>query len=74
MNLEAGFLPRRKIGAERERDPSGQFALQFEQVRDLAIVGIIPNMLIGPRVDQLRIDPHPIAFAPDGTFKDVSYA
>ncbi len=74
MNLETGFLARREIGAKRESDPPRQLALELEQICDLAIVGIVPNMLIGPGIDQLRIDPDPIAFAPDRAFHDVSHA
>ena len=74
MNLEAGFFARRQVGAERESDPPRQLALELEQIGDFAIVGIVPNMLICPGIDQLGVDPHPITFAPDGALHDVGHA
>ena len=74
MDLQAGFFARRKIGAQGERDPARQLGLEREEIGDLAIVGVVPNVEIGAGVDQLGIDPHPVRLAPHGPFHHVGDA
>jgi len=46
-------------------DRSSHATLQFKYSGQVALIGMSPNMLIGPRIDQLCGDPYTIAFAND---------
>ena len=74
MNLKLGLFLRRQIGAQGEGDPARQLGLEREQVGDLAIERIVPNVKIGARVDELGVDPHPVRVSPHGSFENVSDA
>src|SRR6185436_14581303 len=74
MNLKTFFFARGKIGSQREGNPTSQFALQFEQIGDLAIVGLVPNVLISSSIDQLSVDSDPIAFPTNRAFENVGNA
>ena len=71
MNLQAGLFPRRQVGPKCKSDPPGELALELEQIGNLAVIGVVPDMLICPGIDQLRVDSHAIAFAPDRSFHDI---
>ena len=73
MQLQAFLFTWREVGAQRERDPPRQFTLEREQIGDLAIVSIVPDVQICPGVDQLGVDPHPIAGASHRAFQDVGH-
>ena len=45
-----------------------------EKIRQFAIESFGPNVGIGPRVDQLRIHPHPVARSAHRAFEDVGDA
>ena len=64
MRLETLFFLRRKIRAQREGDSAREFRLQCEQIRNLAIIGVVPDVPVGARVDELCVDPHAVRFAP----------
>ena len=72
MHLQTLFLPWRKVRAQRKGDPTGQFTLEREKIGDLAIVGVVPNVQVGPGIDQLSVDAHPIAGPSHRAFQDVS--
>ena len=56
------------------RDFFGNLTLNGEHVRQIAIVGLRPEMRIGPRVDQLRVDADTVASALHAAFKHMGDA
>jgi hypothetical protein len=56
------------------RNACNNVVLQFEQVIHPAIVSLRPDMAHRLRLDQLRIDAHPVAGPTHAAFEDVPYA
>jgi hypothetical protein len=52
----------------------GDLALDGEDIGQIAIVGLCPQMRVGPRVEQLRIYPHFIGRALHAPFDDMCHA
>jgi hypothetical protein len=50
------------------------FALHLEHVRQRAVVGLGPAVLVGARVDQLHVDAHGVLGALHAAFEDVGDA
>ena len=61
----------RELGLELLRDCFGDLTLNGEHVRQIAIVGLRPEMRIGPRVDQLRVHADTLANALHAAFKHM---
>jgi hypothetical protein len=68
------LLATRQLGLQRFSDSFGDLALNPEDVSQLAIITLSPEMGIGLRVNQLNIDPHLIGHFLDATLKNVRYA
>ena len=62
------------FGGDDRRDAMGDLVLKVEDVLDLAVVALRPQMMPGGRVDQLRGDAQPIAAFAYATFEDVTRA
>ena len=48
-----------------------KLTLNCEQICRRPIVGLCPNVCIGPSIDQLRINAEPVPRPLDGTFNDI---
>ena len=48
--------------------------MQLEQVRNVLLEAFGPEMRAGRRVDELRVDPHPVLIALHRAFEDVANA
>ena len=63
------------LGQELElqcrHDRLGNFILDGEDVREVAVVAVGPNVVAGLAVDQLGVDPNPIAGLADAAFQHV---
>src|ERR1700727_3564613 len=59
---------------KRAREATAHFAQKFEQVRDIVLESIRPDLRVGFRVDQLRVDEHPVLIALPRAFEGVGYA
>ena len=70
-HLQAGHLARRKIGPQRPNDTFGQLGLDREEVGQFAIECLRPDVVVGPRVDELGIDPDAVAGASHRAFEDM---
>ena len=63
-----------KLGLQRLGDCFGDFALDPEDVDELAVVGIGPQMRIAGRLDKLDVDAHLIGSFLDAALQDVGHA
>ena len=63
-----------ELGLQRFRDSYGDLALNAEDVSQLPVVGVCPEVGIGLCINQLHIDPHLIGCLLHATFKNVRYA
>ena len=61
--LDRGLRLGRKLRLKVVSDSLCNFALNGENIREVAIIRLSPKMRVGPRVDQLRIHPHAIGCA-----------
>src|SRR5439155_1491438 len=59
---------------QRSRNLLRQLALNLENVEQLAVVGLAPQLLRGPWIDQARNDPHPRPGPTDASFEDRRHA
>ena len=62
---------RDQVAAQRSDDRVGDFVLDREDVGQLAIVGLRPQVTVVHRVDQLRGDAHVVAGLAHAAFEDV---
>ena len=67
---EKSCFGRAKLHLQRVDDLERDLVLQRENVGEIAVVALAPEMPAGSRVDQLRSDPDAIAGAADRTFQD----
>jgi hypothetical protein len=58
-------------GAELVGDSLRDLALNSEDVSQVAVVGLRPEMRVGPPVDQLRAHPHFASYALDTPFEQI---
>ena len=59
---------------ERHRDPARDLVLQREQVADVAVEALGPEMRVGRGVDQLGVDANPVLRSLDTAFQHVTHA
>ena len=59
---------------ERVDDLAGDVVLDLEDIGQVAIVAVGPQVATGGRVDELRGDPHAIAGAADRAFEHRAHA
>ena len=59
---------------ERVRDPARDLVLQREQVADVAVEALGPEMRVGRGVDQLGVDANPVLRSLDTAFQHVTHA
>src|ERR1700693_5626043 len=64
--LDPLLFRRRESGFEGGGNPLGDLALDREDVLELAVVGLGPDVLVASGVDELAHDPDPIAGSPPG--------
>ena len=57
-----GRLPWRQLDSDLLCDRLGDVPLQRQHVGEIALEAVRPNVLIGTRPDELRRDPHALAF------------
>lgn len=71
--LEQVRLLRSQRGPQRSDDAPGHLALDLEEVVDaqLTVVGLRPQVLVGPGVDQLGEHTHPVSRTLDTALEDV---
>ena len=69
--LDRVLLGRRKLGLQLVGDGFGDFALNGEDIRKIAIVSLRPEMRIVARVDQLCVHPHAIGYALHAAFHQM---
>src|SRR5215813_6764763 len=67
------LLHREQMEFQRFRHRAGNFILHLEDVIDVALVRLGPQMLAGIRSDQLRRDPQSVAGPSNTAFEDVRY-
>ena len=72
--MEARHFPRGEIGLQCLDDPLSQFGLDGKKIRQFAIESFGPNVGVGASVDELCIDPHPIAGTAHCAFQHMGYA
>src|SRR4029453_16872300 len=71
------FLPdcrlftRRDFGLELRDYFSSHLTFDCEHVRNITVIPFGPNLAVGTRIDQLRVDANPPARALDGTFQHM---
>src|SRR5256886_4631640 len=74
MGLQVRFLAGRKICPQLLADALRQFALQREQIGNLAIERFSPKLGIAPRINQLSIHPDAIAGPACRALKNMGYS
>src|SRR5437762_1846289 len=74
MGLQVRFLAGRKICPQLLADALRQFALQREQIGNLAIECFSPKLGIAPRVNQLSIHPDAVAGPACRALKNMCYS
>ena len=70
-HLQAGHFARREIGPQCPNDTFGQLGLDGEEIGQLAIECLRPDVGVGPRIDELGIHPDAIAGASHRAFEDM---
>ena len=68
------FLGRTERDLERVYDPMRDVILNLEDIGQVAVVAVSPQMRAVSRVDELRRDTHTIARPADRAFEDRSHA
>ena len=63
------FLGRTERDLERVHDPVRDVVLNFEDISQIVVVAVRPNVPAGSSVGKLRADPHALASTADGTFE-----
>src|SRR5437660_49167 len=58
----------REFGLQLVGDGLCDLALDGEYVREIAVINLPPDVPVAPRIDQLRVDAHPIAGALNASF------
>jgi len=61
-----------ELGAQRVGEPRYDFVLHIEQVCDGLVEALGPQVVAGLRVNQLHVNPKPVAAALYRTFKHVA--
>ena len=80
IGLEAGRPPprhrcrRRQHLGERGDHPPHDLVLQHEEIGQVAVEALGPEMAVGGRLDQLDVDPHPGRGPPHAALDDVAHA
>src|SRR5215471_12663881 len=74
LSPAAGVFCRVQLGLDRRHDPFGDLVLHGEDVAEIAVVALGPNVIAGFRLDQLRGDPQPVAALADASFEHVAHA
>ena len=69
--LHRRFFTRRNRGLKLRDYFSSHLAFDCEHVRNITVVPLGPNLAVGTRIDQLRVDANPPPRALDGTFQHV---
>src|SRR5439155_21717884 len=72
--LEPPLLLWGQGGGQRPRNLLRQLALNLENVEQLAVVGLAPEWLLGPWIEQAGNDPHPRPGPTDASFEDRRHA
>ena len=72
--LQRCLLRRRQLRFKSLSDCAGNFALNGEDVRDVAIVRLGPDMRVIARIDQLCAHPHFATCTSHTSFQDVGNA
>ena len=72
--LNGFLLVRRQLRLQLIGDGFGDFALDGEDISQVAIVGLCPQMRVGSRVYQLRIYPNFVGSTLHAAFDDMSHA
>ena len=67
-------LLRQHLEAQRVDDGVRDVVLQLEDVLELAVVALGPDMAVGAPVDQLRGDAHPVVHLAHAAFKQILHA
>ena len=70
----SGRLHADELKVERVRDPTGDLVLQSEEVAEVAVETIRPQMLVGLGIDQLHVYSDPIARPLHAPFQHITYA
>ena len=63
-----------QLEIERNSDAAGDLVLQCEQIANIAVELLRPQMRIRLGIDQLSVDAHFAARPPNAAFEDISYA
>ena len=58
---------------EGRDDLAGDLVLDLEDVGELAVVALRPDVAAAAAIDQLGGNPHPISGLTDAAFEDVAY-
>ena len=69
LPTKPGLLIRRELCFERRGDPQRHIGLDHEDVGQVPVVGLRPEMVVGLGVDELGDDAHPISVAPHAPFE-----
>ena len=71
---DARALVGRQLGLERRRDLERHVALDREDVGELAVVRLGPDVAVGLGIDQLRHHPHPVTSPPHAPLEQRPHA
>ena len=63
------FLDRTERDLQRVHDPMRDVVLNFEDISQIVVVAVRPNVPASSSVGKLRADPHALASTADGTFE-----
>ena len=80
IQVLGGLAPRalaldlRQFGFDRAGDGQGDLVLQVEDVCQLAVVALRPNVVAVAGIDELRGDPHTVAAFAHTAFQDIANA
>jgi len=73
VGLPASLSPD-QLHVERVRDPARDLVLQREQVADVAVEALGPQMRVGLCVNQLGVDANPVVRSLDTAFQHITHA
>src|SRR5262249_6750819 len=74
LNRQGSLLAASQLGLQRVSDRFGDLALDAEDVDELAIKGVGPQMRFAGRLDELNVDTHLIGGFLDAPLQDVGHA
>ncbi len=74
MGDRAGGLGDRQLGLQCAGDARGDLVLQREQIAEVAVEPLRPELRAGCGIDQLDVDPHFLAGTLDAAFDDIAHA